>query len=227
LWDYDATCPLDSRRAFTYVHIVESRKLAMHPNAAFAWEDRNALRVFAQGIGFGMLFMATPEGPRVAHLPFVFLAEDRLGFHIARNNAMTKYLDGAEALFVVNGPDGYISPDWYGMDNQVPTWNYCAIEMQGNMRQMDAAALIAQSDALSLFQESKLAPKPVWNRSKMADGYFEKMLRGILGFNMDITAWRGTSKLGQNKPDAVRNAAADGAERAGKRDIADLMRNLP
>jgi transcriptional regulator len=92
---------------------------------------------------------------------------------------------------------------------------------------MDEAELIAQYDALSLFQESKLAPKPLWDRSKMADGYFEKMLRGILGFDIDITAWRGTRKLGQNKPDAARNAAADGAEQAGKRDIADLMRHLP
>jgi hypothetical protein len=25
LWDYDATCPLDSYRAIIYVHIVESR----------------------------------------------------------------------------------------------------------------------------------------------------------------------------------------------------------
>jgi transcriptional regulator len=199
----------------------------MHPNAAFRWEDPDTLRLFAQDIGFGMLFMATAEGPRVAHLPFVFLAEDRIGFHIARTNAMTKYLDGAEALFVVNGPDGYISPDWYGMDNQVPTWNYCAIEMQGHMRQMTEAELIAQSDALSHLQESKLAPKPLWNRSKMAEGHFEKMLRGILGFTMDITAWRSTSKLGQNKPDAARNASADAAEQAGKPDIAALMRNLP
>jgi transcriptional regulator len=61
----------------------------------------------------------------------------------------------------------------------------------------------------------------------MAEGHFEKMLRGILGFHMDITAWRSTSKLGQNKPDAARNAAADGAEQAGKRDIAALMRHLP
>jgi hypothetical protein len=25
LWDYDATCPLDSYRAIIYVHVVESR----------------------------------------------------------------------------------------------------------------------------------------------------------------------------------------------------------
>lgn len=198
----------------------------MHPNAAFRWEDQNAMRLFAQNIGFGMLFMTTPDGPRVAHLPLVFLADDSIGFHMARSNALAKYLDGAEALFVVNGPDGYISPDWYGADNQVPTWNYCAVEMQGDVRKMAETELVAQSDALSMLQESKLAPKPLWTRAKMAEGYFEKMLRGIFGFKMEITEWRGTLKLGQNKSDAIRMAAANGAARAGNGAIANLMRGV-
>ncbi len=199
----------------------------MHPNAAFRWEDRDSMRAFAAEIGFGMLFLTTPDGPRVAHLPFVFLDDDRLAFHLARGNAMTRHLDGAEALFVVNGPDGYISPDWYGIDDQVPTWNYIALELQGPVRKMDEAALIAQVDALSTNQERRLGPKPEWTRDKMGDGHFDKMLRGIVGFEMEVTAWRSTLKLGQNKTETVRLAAADGAEAAGNRAIAHLMRNLP
>lgn len=195
----------------------------MHPNAAFRWEDRDAMRAFAKDVGFGMLFLNTPDGPHVAHLPFV---DDRIGFHMARNNAIARYLEGAESLFVINGPDGYISPDYYGIPDQVPTWNYVAIELVGSVRKMDEAVLIAQSDALSHHQESKLAPKPVWTRAKMADGMFEKMLRGIDGFEMHITTWRSTLKLGQNKAEAVRIAAADGAEEAGNGAIADAMRNL-
>ncbi len=199
----------------------------MHPNAAFRWDDRAAMRAFAAEVGFGTLFLTTPDGPRVAHVPFVFLDDDRLGFHLARGNAITKHLDGAEALFVVNGPDGYISPDWYGIDEQVPTWNYVALELQGPARKMDQEALIAQADALSLDQESRLSPKPVWTRDKMAAGRFEAMLGGITGFELEITAWRSTLKLGQNKTAEVRMAAADGAEAAGNRAIAHLMRNLP
>lgn len=199
----------------------------MHPNAAFRWDDREAMRIFAAEIGFGMLFVTTADGPRVAHVPFVFLDEDRIGFQIALGNALTKHLDGAEGLYVVNGPDGYISPDWYGIDDQVPTWNYVALELQGRLRKMDEAELIAQVDALSGHQESLLAPKPVWTRAKMTEGYFDKLLRGIVGFEMTVTAWRNTLKLGQNKTDAVRIAAADRAEAAGNRAIAHLMRNLP
>jgi len=198
----------------------------MHPNAAFRWQDPDAMRAFAKDVGFGMLFLNTPDGPHVAHVPFVFLNENRIGFHMARNNAIAPYLDGAEALFVINGPDGYISPDYYGIADQVPTWNYIAIEVVGPVRKMDEAELIVQSDALSLQQELKLAPKAVWTRAKMADSIFEKMLRGIHGFEMDITTWRSTLKLGQNKAEAVRLAAADGAAAVGNVAIADAMRNL-
>jgi transcriptional regulator len=175
------------------------------------------MRAFAVEIGFGMLFLTTPVGPRVAHVPFVFLDDDRIAFHLARGNAITKYLDG----------DGYISPDWYGIDDQVPTWNYVALELQGVARKMDEAALTAQADALSAMNEARLAPKPVWTRDKMPDGLFDKMLRGITGFEIEVTAWRSTVKLGQNKSADVRNAAADGAEAAGNRAIAHLMRNAP
>lgn len=199
----------------------------MHPNTAFRWNDRDAMRAFAAKIGFGMLFLTTPDGPRVAHVPFVLLSEVRLGFHLARGNAITKHLDGTEALFVINGPDEYISPDWYGIDDQVPTWNYIVIELQGLARKMDEASLIAQADALSAEQEARLAPKPAWTRDKMADGHFDKMLRGIVGFELEVSAWRSTLKLGQNKPTDVRLAAADGAEASGNRTIANAMRNLP
>jgi transcriptional regulator len=199
----------------------------MHPNPIFRWEDRRSLAAFAEQIGFGTVFAATSDGPRVAHVPFVFLDEERIGFHVARGNGIAKHLHGSEALLVVNGPDGYISPDWYGIDDQVPTWNYLALELQGPVTKMDRDTLIAQADALSAQHEARLAPKPEWTRGKMADGLFDQMLGAIIGFELKPTAWRGTAKLGQNKSQAVRIAAADGAEAAGNRALAHLMRNLP
>jgi transcriptional regulator len=199
----------------------------MHPNAAFRWDDRDALRAFAREIGFGTIFAATSDGPRVAHVPFVFLGEDRIGFHVARGNGIAKHLDGAEALCVVNGPDAYISPDWYGIDDQVPTWNYVALELQGAIVQMEPDALAAQVEALSAEQESRLAPKPEWTREKMTSGLFDKMLRAITGFEMHITAWRSTAKLGQNKPAEAREGVAKQLDLRGKSAVAHLMRNPP
>lgn len=198
----------------------------MHPNSAFAWDDRDELRAFASAIGFGTLFATTPDGPRVAHVPFVFTADDRIGFHLARGNALAKHLDGGEALFFVNGANAYISPDWYGIPDQVPTWNYLALELEGRVERMEEEWLINQVDLLSAQHEDRLLPKTPWTRDKMRDGAFAAMLRGIIGFEMSVTMWRGTSKLGQTKAPAVRAAAADGVEAAGSPVVARLMRNI-
>jgi transcriptional regulator len=199
----------------------------MHPNPAFRTERYDGLRSFAADIGFGMLFAATPDGPRVVHVPFVFLDDERIGFHTARGNPITKHLDGADGLLVVNGPDGYISPDWYGIDDQVPTWNYVTLELSGPVRRMDEDGLVAQVDMLSAEREARLLPKPVWKRDKMTPGHFDKLLRGIYGFEMSIADWQSTVKLGQHKQADVRAAAADGVAAAGNKALAELMRNPP
>lgn len=199
----------------------------MHPNAAFRWEDRAAMRALVSEIGFGQLFATTPDGPRVAQVPVVWLDDDTLGLHVARGNGIARHLDGATGLFTVLGPDGYISPDWYGLGpDQVPTWNYVAVELEGTMRRMSEGELIAQLDQLSAEQEAKLAPKVPWTRDKMDPQLFAKMTTAIVGYRLEIQAWRGTLKLGQNKLEAARLAAADGAETSGRRGIAHWMRNL-
>lgn len=197
----------------------------MHPNPRFHWQDREAMAEFVEQVGFGMLFAATPDGPRVAHIPAI-LQDGRLLFHLAKGNALTKHLEDRTALFVVNGPDAYVSPDWYGEADQVPTWNYVAVELEGPVSKLSRDALVAQADSLSAAQEARFDKTP-WTRAKMRDGLFEKMLGGITGFALEPRAWRGTIKLNQNKSaDAVRNAA-EAIETSGRPAIAHWMRNLP
>lgn len=200
----------------------------MNGNSAFRWNERAALRAFVQERGFGVLMAATPDGLRAVHVPFVFLDDERIGFHLGRGNPIAKSLDGCDALMVVNGPDGYISPDWYALDNnQVPTWNYLAAELEGSVARLDRAALITQIEALTAAHEDRLAPKPAWTREKMDGGRFEKMLDAIQGFQLRVTAWRGTAKLGQNKSEIPRNKAADAVAASGNLPLADLMRAFP
>ena len=197
----------------------------MHPNTAFHWSDREALREFVRVTGFGSVFAATPDGPRTAQVPVIWADEGTLHFHLARGNALTRHLEGETALFVAMGPDGYVSPDWYGLDdNQVPTWNYVSVELEGTVRRLSRDALIAQMDALSAEHEGRLAPKPAWTRAKMDPALFERMADAVVGFALDIQGWRGTRKLGQNKSEGARLSAADGMEASGRRAIAHWMR---
>jgi transcriptional regulator len=196
----------------------------MHPNPAFRWEDEAAMRAFVAARGFATLCVAGPDGPVVAHAPLVVTDAGRLQFHLARSNRICAHLDGAVALASIIDADVYVSPDWYGSADQVPTWNYVAVEVEGVVTPLEEAALVAQVDRLSETFEAQLAPKPVWTRSKMTPGRFEAMLGAIRGYELEPSSWRGTRKLGQNKKPGERVALAEALDAQGRPDIAGLVR---
>ena len=196
----------------------------MHPNRKFHIQDREAMAALVREPGFGTVFVATAEGPRAVHVP-VLLDGDRLRFHVSRGNAVHSTLAaGAQALFVATGPHAYISPEWYGLEDRVPTWNYVAVELVGPVRLIEPEALIRLVDDLSAKQEARLAPKTAWTRAKMSEGRFEGLLKAIAGFEMTVAEWRGTAKVDQDKPDEVRNRIADALAERGERDMAATMR---
>jgi transcriptional regulator len=131
----------------------------------------------------------------------------------------------------VRGAHGYISPDWYGVPDQVPTWNYVAVQIDGRGQILDQDLLLALLNRLSDRFEAVLAPKPVWKMSKMDPDALARMMRMIVPVEMQITDVTGTWKLSQNKDDAVRLAAADGVAEAAldphAAALAALMRDLP
>ena len=108
--------------------------------------------------------------------------------------------------------DAYVSPDWYAAPDQVPTWNYRAVEIEGQVEPMGREHLIDLLDALSLKHEARLAPKPPWTRAKMNPDAFERLLAGITGFRMRIGRLEGTIKLSQNKPVEERRRVARALE---------------
>jgi transcriptional regulator len=198
----------------------------MHPNRKFHIEDREAMAALVRELGFGILFVSTPDGPRSVHVP-VLLEGDRLRFHVSRGNLVHPALaGGGAALFVASGPHAYISPDWYGLEGRVPTWNYVAVELEGPVRSLDPHELVALLDHLSEAQEARLAPKARWTRSAIGPDLFEGLLKAIAGFEMRVAHWRGTAKIDQDKPQAVRTRIADALAERGEQAMAETMRKV-
>lgn len=178
----------------------------MHPNRAFAWENREAMLAFLADTGFCTICV---EGPVLVHAPVAVAGPDRLRFHVSRGNRAAA-IEGKRAIVSCLGPDAYISPDWYGSPDEVPTWNYLAVEAEGMLRRLDESELAELLDALSAIHEARLAPKPAWTRAKLGPGRFEAMLKAIVGYELSIEALRGTRKLGQHKGEGERIGAAAG-----------------
>ena len=198
----------------------------MHSNPAFRKPGPAANLRFAGETGFGTLTLAGDGGlPLASHIPF--LVEDgRIEAHLTRANPILRALrDGPRpALLAVVGPDGYISPDWYGEADQVPTWNYVAVHIRGALAAASPERLHDHLDRLSARFEADLAPKAPWTTGKMAPDALARMMRMIVPVTLAVETVEGTWKLGQNKSDAARLGAADAL---GDTPLSRLMRSPP
>lgn len=189
----------------------------MHPNPAYRQMPADANLAFARDRGFGTLTVNGAEGPLASHIPFVVAADGTaLELHLVRSNPIARALAVQQpALLAVTGPDGYVSPDWYGMADQVPTWNYVAVHLRGTLTALAPEAMRGQLDRLSAEFEDRLLPKTPWRTAKMPEEVLDRLMRMILPCRLDIATVDGTWKLGQNKPDTARIGAADGLGAAG------------
>lgn len=205
----------------------------MHPNPVYHTAEAAQNLDFARERGFGVLSVNGPDGPLVSHVPFLLNPDGQTAdLHLVRSNPIARALaEPLAAVIAVSGADSYISPDWYGAPDQVPTWNYVAIHLRGPLERRPDAELPALLERQSAFYESRLAPKPEWRLDKLSEAAKSRMLRMILPCRMRIETVAGTWKLSQNKTDAMRLAAATEAEAWGfgqdPRMIAAQMRAVP
>lgn len=198
----------------------------MHPNPQFRVEDRALLEAMIDEIGFGTVFAQTPDGPRVAHVPLVSTGDGAIHFHLARGNALTRYIAGTTALAVLNGPDAYVSPRWYADRGQVPTWNYVAIELEGPVQEMDYDGLHDLLEAIGEQHEARIEAGDPWQPGDVSQDLWDKLAKAIVGFELEVRAWRPTFKLSQNKPAEERERIADALEANGSPALAALMRRF-
>ncbi len=181
----------------------------MHPNPVYRGASAEFNLEFARHQGFGMLAVAADSAPLVSHTPFILNAGgDVADFHLVRSNPIARLGGATSARLAVQGPHSYVSPDWYGVDDQVPTWNYVAVHLVGEITLRPQIELRDLLDRQSAVYEDRLAPKTPWTTAKMTPDVLDRMMRQIVPFRMHITEVQGTWKLNQNKPEPVRHSAA-------------------
>jgi transcriptional regulator len=196
--------------------------------AAFNESDLSTLHDFIEQNSFGLLCSWHDGKPFASHLPFLLergaAARGVLVGHMARANPQWRQAAGQEVLAVFSGPHAYISPAWYEADDVVPTWNYVAVHAVGTLEVVDEPEALRTIVAAMVSHYESSRPQP-WQLGGPS-AYLDRMLRGIVGFRIEIAVLEGKWKLGQNHPwprreKVVRALREQGGENAQA--IADLM----
>jgi len=179
---------------------------------------------------FATLVSNDDEGqPFITHLPLVL--EERgpddfvLWGHCAKPNPQWRYLQARpRALVSFLGPHAYLSPSVYPDLARVPTWNYLAVHCTVQARLIEDADA---KDALlkRLIGQHEPAYAQQWR--DLGQEFQHKMLNGIVGFELAVTALQCKVKLNQHRKES--HAAMFEAYREGTADerrLADWMQRL-
>ncbi len=183
----------------------------MYTPAAFRQDDQDELFALIERHSFAVLVSQRSDELVASHLP---LLVDRtagpsghLRGHMARANPQWRELAGHEVLAIFSGPHAYVSPTWYGASPMVPTWNYLAVHAYGQFELIEdeCALLTLLKDTATKYESPQ--PQP-WSFAN-DDPYVQKLLKGIVGFRIEISRLEGKWKLGQNHSAKVRASAAE------------------
>jgi transcriptional regulator len=202
----------------------------MHVHPAFKIETAAALALL-RNRAFGLFVVPTPDGPFGAHVPFLVneKADGKLWveLHVARANRIHSFIgSGCRALLTCQGADAYISPDWYGVPNQVPTWTYASVHLRGTARLRPDEEHLEHVERLSAFFENRLLPKKPWSPSKLDAARRDSMLKAIVAIVIDVDTVEAQKKLIQHKGEIEHRGAIAGLRSqgdGGSLAIADLI----
>lgn len=174
----------------------------MYIPAHFSEDSRATLQAFIREHSFGILVTQVDGAPFATHLPFLFDAGrgfyGTLQAHMARANPQWRsFSSEQEALIIFQGPHAYISPSWYDVELSVPTWNYATVHAYGIPRLIeDSEMLYTQLKTLVEINEAQF--EQPWT-FQLPEDYVHKMMRGIVGFTLEITRLEGKFKMSQNR----------------------------
>lgn len=173
----------------------------------FNQKEPNQLKNIMREYPFATLITYSKCGIEATHLPVILTSIngcDVIQAHIAKvNNIWKKTTENSEVLLVFNGPNAYVSPNYYPTKKEsgraVPTWNYVVVHVKGRISFVhDKQWIYGMMDSLTSLHESN--QEVPWSISDAPDSYIEKMLPAIVGIEITIDSIEGQWKLSQNQP---------------------------
>ncbi len=192
----------------------------MYHRPAFAEPDPARIAALIAAHPFGLLVTAA-GGLDASPIPFVVTREGDalvLAGHLAAGNPQCARIEaGDTALAIFGGPHAYISPTWYRTQPAVPTWDYAAVHVHGELEKVtDDGDMRAMLRALS-------AHDPSFVMEALPVSYMAGMMRGIRAFRLRATRIEAQWKMSQNRSIADRESVIAALRAQGEAAVADLI----
>ena len=201
----------------------------MYIPAYFRESNQERIFEFIEENNFAALVSFDGEKPLATHLVLRIAPDSNeklfLEGHMARANAQWQTFNtDKEILAIFSGAHSYISPRWYPEpDKNVPTWNYQSIHVYGKPQIIES-----ESELRGLLERlvGQFENGTDYKLENLPADYFQKLMRGIVGFRIEVTRIEAAFKLSQHRPETHPGVIAGLTDNADENSlaIAEAMR---
>lgn len=199
----------------------------MHQPKSFQLKETQQILDIIRNNSLATIVSVSSTGLVGNHIPMIVVQRNDHYFlqgHVAKpNNIWKDYDDNTDVLVIFNGPDSYISPNWYPSKHidqkEVPTWNYVTAHVSGSMQFYQDKDWLKEHLNRLVDQNEKTQPLP-WKVTDAPDDYIDKMLNAIVGLEIEIKSLTGKSKMSQNHPEVNRLGVVKGLQAQDKANVA-------
>ncbi|MEO8768883.1 MAG: FMN-binding negative transcriptional regulator [Ferruginibacter sp.] len=183
----------------------------------FTEEDQEKVITFMKENSFAVVTGFGDEYPVASHLPLsIDLKEDGkifLSGHLMKNTDHHKAFEKNENVLVVfNGPHTYVSASWYTKPDVASTWNYITVHAKGKIKFTDEAGTYKAIKAITNKYEGTGTAASF---DKLPDEYVQRLIKAIVGFEIEVVSFDNVFKLSQNHNDETRKSIVDHLHQRG------------
>jgi len=173
----------------------------MYAPPHYSVKDQEKLVAFIKEFPFATFVMKEEEFPLATHIPMeVVMEADKMFLygHISSVNPQASFIgkSGLKVLAIFSAGHTYVSSSWYSHPN-VSTWNYRAVHVSGNLSELTSSEFKAHLFRMqNSYEQGQAQPALAEN---LPDGLFEKFVKAIRGFKIEVVKMEGAWKLSQNR----------------------------
>lgn len=177
----------------------------------FTEEDQEKVMAFMKENSFAVVTGFGDEYPVATQLPLNVEIRDGekifLTGHLMKNTDHHKAFEkNKNVLAVFTGPHCYVSASWY--DTPTPgasSWNYITVHAKGKIYFTDEAGTY---QAISAITNKYEGTETIAAFDKLSDEYIQRLIKAIVGFEIEVTAIDNVFKLSQNHSEEIRRKIA-------------------
>lgn len=194
----------------------------------FTEEEHKKVIAFMKENSFAVVTGFDEEYPVASHLPLaVHVKSDGKIFfsgHLMKNTDHHKaFAKNENVLVIFNGPHTYISASWYEKKDVASTWNYITVHAKGKIKFTDEQGTL---NAIKAITDKYEGVETAAAFDKLPKEYIDRLVKAIIGFEIEVVSFYNVFKLSQNHTAETRNNIIEQLTRRGDEQSMAIAREM-